>query len=281
MSSLNLFSTNSLLAQRVLRVNISDRNSSLHKLATGLRINKASDDPAALISSENLRAILKALEAETRTTERARDVVNTAEGSLSEVSDLLNEAQALVVKNANTAGLSSAEREANQIELDSILSTVNRLSSTTSFNEDKLLDGTASITVNDQTINIDSVATGSLGETTSGGETYTLSNLKSGGGLDLVNGDLRLAQEVLLRARSEVASSRGALGAFSRNNIDSHLNNLAVSLQNIASAESKIRDTDYGSEASNLARLSILVTAARDAVKFTNAAPLNVLNLLA
>lgn len=281
MSSINLNSTSLLLTQRILRVNTRQQADSLSRLATGLRINRGQDDPAGLITSENLRAILKALEAETRSIQRAEDVINVAEGALSEVSDLLGEAQALTVKNANTAGLSAAEKEANQMELDSILSTINRLSSSTTFNEDKLLDGTASITVDGQQVNIDSVSTGSLGTTTVGSETYTLSDLKRGGKLNIESGDLSIAQDVLASARISVASQRGNLGAFARNAIGSRLKIIAVMAENISAANSKIRDTDYASETANFARLKVLLESSLKSVKLAGAQPLTALNLLA
>ncbi len=281
MSSINLNPTSLLLSQRILKVNTRQQADSLSKLASGLRINRGQDDPAGLITSENLRAILKALEAETRSIQRSEDVINVAEGALSEVSDLLGEAQALTVKNANTAGLSAAEKEANQMELDSILSTINRLSSSTTFNEDKLLDGTATITVDGQEVSIDSVATGDLGTTTVGSETYTLSDLKRGGKLDIVNGDLSLAQDVLSSARISVASQRGNLGAFVKNAIGSRLNTIAVMTENTSAANSKIRDTDYSSETANLARLNVLLESSLKSVKLAGAQPVTALNLLA
>jgi len=281
MSSINLNPTSLLLTQRILRVNTRQQADSLSKLATGLRINRGQDDPAGLITSENLRSILKALEAETRSIQRSEDVINVAEGALSEVSDLLGEAQALTVKNANTAGLSTAEKEANQMELDSILSTINRLSSSTTFNEDKLLDGTATITVDGQEVSIDSVATGDLGTTTVGSETYTLSDLKRGGKLDIVNGDLSLAQDVIASARISVASQRGNLGAFVKNAIGSRLNTIAVMTENTSAANSKIRDTDYSSETAILARLTVLIESSLKSVKLAGAKPVISLNLLA
>lgn len=281
MSSINFNSGSSLLAQRILRVNTRLQTQSLHKLATGLRINRAADHPAGLITSENLRAVLKALEAESRSARRAEDVVNVAEGALSDVSDLLNEAQALTVRNANTAGLSDDERAANQLELDSILSTINRISSTTRFNEERLLDGTATVTVNGETVQIDDVSTSGLGETERGGTTYTLSDLKAGGALNLANGDLSIAQDVIAAARTSVARQRGELGAFVKYTIGTHLNTLGVSFENISAAESQIRDLDYAAESATLSKLQVLIEASRKALMLTGVQPYNVLNLIA
>jgi flagellin-like hook-associated protein FlgL len=280
MGSFNFNPASSLLAQRIYRVNTQAQTQSLHKLATGLQINRGADNPAGLITSENLRAILKALEAETRAARRAEDVVNVADGALGDISGLLNEAQALTVENANTAGLSKAERQANQIELDSILSTVNRLASTTSFNGDRLLDGSTTVSVNGADVHLDDVSTSQLGDVLSGGTTYTLDDLKAGGSLSIKNGDLSLAQEVIASARSSVAGLRGELGAFTRHTIGAHLNVLDTSFVNISAAESQIRDLDYASETATLSQLQTLIEASSQALKLTGAQPMNILNLL-
>ena len=144
-----------------------------------------------------------------------------------------------------------------------------------------MLDGSASITVNGQSVDIDSVATSDLGETISRAATYALSDLKAGGSLNIVNGDLSVAQEVLNQARSDIARQRGELGAFTKYNIGSYLSSLSVTTENIAAAESSIRDTDYASETSNLARLNILVQASLESVRLSGAQQVNILNLLA
>src|SRR5262245_11641775 len=92
--------------------------SSMEKLATGSRINRGADDPAGLISSEDLRGALASLDAESRGMERADAVAQVADGALAEVSDLLSDAHAAEVAMANTGGMSRAERDARQMEID-------------------------------------------------------------------------------------------------------------------------------------------------------------------
>ncbi len=132
---------NSMIAQRVLGMNNNSVNQSLERLSTGLRINRGKDDPAGLIASQNLRAEQSGLSAAIKNAERADQVVNIAEGGLNEVSSLLTELQSLVTTTANTAGLSDAEKEANQLQIDSILQTIDRVASSTSFQGAKLLNG--------------------------------------------------------------------------------------------------------------------------------------------
>ncbi len=131
----------SLISQRVLGRNNVALNTSLERLSTGLRINRGKDDPAGLIASENLRAEKSALSAAIRNAERADQVVNIAEGGLTEISSLLTEVQSLVTLTANDAGLSNEEREANQLQIDSILQTIDRIAGATSFQGSKLLNG--------------------------------------------------------------------------------------------------------------------------------------------
>src|SRR4051812_35841189 len=132
----------SLIAQRTLTQNNSNLSQSLERLSTGLRINRGKDDPAGLIASQRLDAEAKSISAAISNANRADQVVNIAEGGLNEVSGLLTELQGLVTNTANTAGLSDDEKKANQLQIDSILQTIDRVSAATSFQGKRLLNGT-------------------------------------------------------------------------------------------------------------------------------------------
>ena len=140
MSRINT-NVSSLIAQRVLRKNNESLNKSLERLSTGLRINKGADDPAGLIASENLRLEKSGIAQAIDNAERASNIIGTAEGGLTEVSSLLTELQALVSQAANTGGLSEEEIAANQLQVDSILGTINRIAGSTAFQGAKLLNG--------------------------------------------------------------------------------------------------------------------------------------------
>ena len=140
----------SLLAQRVLGQNNQDLNTSLERLSTGLRINRGADDPAGLIASENLRSEKAAITAAIGNAERADQVMNIAEGGLQEINALLLEVQSLVQESANEAGLSDEEREANQLQIDSVLQTIDRIAQGTSFQGTKLLNGSYDFQVSGQ-----------------------------------------------------------------------------------------------------------------------------------
>ncbi|MEO1128703.1 MAG: flagellin [Planctomycetota bacterium] len=244
--------TSALVGSRVFGAQIAARDASMLKLSTGLRINRGADDPAGLISSEQLRAVLAQLEAETRVLQRSDAVVNTADGALGEISDMLVEAEALEVANANTAGMSDAEIEANEMQLASIRQSIDRIASTTTFNGDKLLDGSAEINV--------------------AGETLTIANASVGG---------QLTDAASIRAAaSQIATLRGELGSFSKNIIAPALSNNAVAFENVASAESQIRDTDFAAQTAILARTQVLADSSAFALGLSNSQSRTVLDLL-
>ena len=140
MSRINT-NVNSLIAQRALAKNTEATSQSLQRLSTGLQINSGKDDPAGLIASENLRQEQTGITTAISNAQRAGNVIGTAEGGLSEVSGLLNQLQGLVGKSANSGGLSTDEISANQSQVDTILSTINRIAGSTNFNGQKLLNG--------------------------------------------------------------------------------------------------------------------------------------------
>lgn len=140
----------SLLSQRILKQNNTALSTSLERLSTGLAINRGADDPAGLIASENLRSEKASINAAIGNAERADQVMNIAEGGLQEVSSLLLEVQSLVGQSANDSGLSGEEKEANQLQVDSILQTIDRIASSTSFQGAKLLNGSFDFTVSAQ-----------------------------------------------------------------------------------------------------------------------------------
>lgn len=113
----------------------------LERLSTGLRINRGKDDPAGLIISERLRSNIQGVETGVKNTQRASSMISTTEASLSEVSDLLNSVRSLIVEAASTGATSEEERRANQLQIDSAIESITRISNTASFGALKLLNG--------------------------------------------------------------------------------------------------------------------------------------------
>ena len=146
MSTINT-NVSSLIAQRSLRANNQNLNTSLHRLSTGLKINTGADDPAGLIASQALIAEKTGITTAIDNANRATNIIGTAEGGLNEVSNLLNQLQGLVNQSASTGGLSQDEITANQLQVDSVLTTINRIANSTSFQGRHLLDGTLAYTL--------------------------------------------------------------------------------------------------------------------------------------
>jgi flagellin len=133
--------TPSMIAQFNLSRSNDDLEVRLQRLATGLRINRGGDDPAGLIISERIGTDIRGVEQAIKNGERASSVIATTESALAEVNDLLNSIKALVVEAANTGGNSKEERDANQLQIDSAIRSITRISNTASFGGLKLLDG--------------------------------------------------------------------------------------------------------------------------------------------
>lgn len=136
----------SLVAQNILGRSNDDLQTALTRLSTGVRINSGKDDPAGLIASENLRADIVSVEKAITNSERANQVIATADSALGQVSSLLNDIRALVTESANTGALSDEQIAANQLQVDSALEALNRIAQTTEFQGRKLLNGSLDFT---------------------------------------------------------------------------------------------------------------------------------------
>ncbi len=131
----------SLTAQTRLQRTNNDLQTSLTRLSTGLRINSGKDDPAGLIASESLRSDITSLNKALSNTQRASQIIATADSALGQVSSLLNDIRGLVTEAANSGALSDEEIAANQLQVNSSLEAINRIAQTTTFQGRKLLDG--------------------------------------------------------------------------------------------------------------------------------------------
>lgn len=159
----------SLVAQRTFTMQNDKLNQSLVRLSTGLRINTGKDDPAGLIASEALRAEKVATQAAITNVARANNVISVAEAGLVETSKLLKELEDLIDRSANEAGISEDERNANQLQIDSILESINRIANSTEFQGRKLLSGDLAYT------------TSSVSSTDISNVTVTAAKLPNGG----------------------------------------------------------------------------------------------------
>src|SRR4051795_1907948 len=131
----------SLTAQRGLSKSQQNLSDTLQRLSTGLRINRGADDPAGLIASESLRSEISGINQAVDNSSRASNIISTAEGSLQEVASLLLNIKSLVVQAANTGALSPDEIRANQLQVDSAVESITRISNTTTFAGLHLING--------------------------------------------------------------------------------------------------------------------------------------------
>ena len=131
----------SLTAQNRLQRTNNDLQTALTRLSTGLKINSGRDDPAGLIASESLRSDITSIGKALTNTQRANQIIGTADSALGQVSSLLNDIRGLVTEAANKGGLSEDEVAANQLQVDSSLEAINRIAQTTTFQGRRLLDG--------------------------------------------------------------------------------------------------------------------------------------------
>ena len=253
-----------LIALRTHRLHRAALSDSLSKLASGSRFTTARfTNPADLIASESLRATLATLDAESRSNERAVAVASVAEGALGEVSNLLLEAKSLVAANADGT-LSAEQKQANQIQIDAILGSVDRIASTTSFLGTKLLDGNFSLTASGAKLQIDSARTPDLGTVEIEGTDYSLADLETAGRL---TSDGEKAAVVLDKAINDVATSRGRIGAYAKHHAQSRLNSIGRAYEELSKANSMIADVDYAAELSRKVREELLSRAATFTLK--------------
>lgn len=121
-------------------------DTSLTRLSTGLKINSGRDNPAGLVASETLRSEISTIEQAIKNSNRATNVIATADAALGEISGLLNQIRGLVQEGLNTGALSTEEIEPNQLQIDAALSAINHISANTTFTGAKLIDGSKAFT---------------------------------------------------------------------------------------------------------------------------------------
>lgn len=253
---------------------------SAQRLATGQRINAGRDDPAGLIASENLEAQLAALEAESRAMERNDAVARTAEAALGEVGDMLVRGEGLAAAAANTGAMSDAERDALQMEMDSINQSVDRTLRTASFGGVPLFNGDVSIPAGDDSLDLDAMTMASLGSTDINGSTFDQSDTSNGESL-AINGDrVGDASSVIGASIGQIATLRGQIGAFQQHAIGSRRASALTEIENVSAANSMIRDTDYAAETANFARQRALAGSAGVVLAIANQNPRNAFGIL-
>ena len=295
----------SMNAHRSLLMNDRALSKSLERLASGQKVNRAADDPAALVISEHMRAQVSGMEQAIRNNEVAISLVQTAEGSMNEISSILVSLRQRAISAANVGASDQDMIDANQAEIENALASIDRVVSTTQFGHYKLLDGTnaAKTETNEDgsistqeglrfhvgpnaehmaSTSIRDMSTNMLGRIlVSEGEMPNKSNFMSLADIDVRNEQgAQDALAIIDQALTEVATVRGELGAFQKHTLESNLTSLQVAAENMTAAESTIRDTDMAQELATFTRNQIMTQSATAQLAQANAMPQHVLRLL-
>ncbi len=275
----NLFSTN---AQRNLGNNSAALGSSLEKLSSGLRINKAADDAAGLSISEGMRSQIRSMGQAQKNANDGISLINTAEGALAEQSSILVRMRELASQ-AATGTVGSVERATINREFGALKSEIDRISAVTEFNGQKLIDGSlSSSSTNSVVVQVGIRATSN--DRINFNAAVDLTAITTAG-LAITNTNTLTAASALQAlspidsAISKVTDGRGRLGAV-QNRLIHTLGNLAVASENLTAAESQVRDADYATEISKFTRNQILVQASTAILAQSNQVPQTVLQLL-
>ncbi len=266
----------SLNAQRNLRGTRLGMNKSLEKLSSGQRINRAGDDAAGLAISENLKAQVRGLKQAERNAEDGISLVQIAEGALGEVSNILIRLRELSVQAASDT-IGGTERKFLNVEFEQLTSEIDRIANSTEFNRVPLLNGTGAVF---------DIQIGTRNDPISDRLTFDASSADvnvAALGLNLASvADKISAQNSLSSIDQAIISVSGIRADFGalQNRLQSTINNIAVSVENLSAANSRVRDTDVAAETAELTRNNILMSAGTSVLSQANASTKSALSLI-
>lgn len=267
----------SIAAQRALGLTKNNLDNNLRKLSSGERITRAGDDAAGLAISEKLKAHIRGLRQAKRNSDDGVSLIQTAEGAINEVSNIIIRLRELSIQAASDT-VGDTERGFSNIEFQNLLEEIQRISEGTEFNGRKLLDGTGGVVEvqvgihNDpmqDRIKYDSATTDTTLETIG----LVGEQIASKEGAQL---SLKKLDDALVR----INGTRANLGAL-QNRLQSASNSIAITEENFSAANSRIRDVDVASETADMAKNNILSQAGVSVLAQANQAPNFALKLLA
>ena len=265
----------SLNAQKNLAQTEGMLNSSLSKLSSGFRITKAGDDAAGLGISSNLNAQIKSYNQASRNASDAVSVIQTAEGSLNETTNILTRLRELAMQSASS-GVGNTERGYIQNEVTQLVSEVARIAESAEYNGVKLLDGNVSTLTFQVGIRNASDTSDRISVNTVDATTATL-NIDD---LELTNATA--SQEALSTidaAIESISAARATLGAAG-NRFNAVANTIRTASENLSAAHSRIKDVDVAEETSAMSRAQILAQAGVSVLAQANQVPQMAMKLL-
>jgi len=257
----------SLAAQRTLNVNNRDQANTLGKLSSGTRIVRSADDAAGLAISEKLKAQVRSTNQAERNANDGISMIQTAEGGLNEISNILIRLRELSVQSASDT-VGDTERKFTDLEYQNLKQEMERISQVTEFNGKKLLNGAGDQYDFQIGINNDSF------QDRISFDTQQLNSSIASLGVDglsvISKEDAQNGLASIDNAIQMVSGQRAELGA-KQNRLTSTIQNLQVSSENLSAANSRIRDTDYASETAKKTKLDILTNAGTSVLAQSNA----------
>lgn len=266
----------SLNAQRNLRLTRNALDSTLEKLSSGQRINRAGDDAAGLAISENLKAQIRGLKQAERNAQDGVSLVQIAEGGLQEISNIMIRLRELAVQAASDT-IGPTERKFLNVEFEQLTSEIDRIASSTEFNRVPLLNGTGAVF---------DIQIGTRNDPISDRLTFDASSADvnvAALGLNLASVADKISAQNSLSAIDQaiisVSAIRADFGAL-QNRLQSTINNIAVSVENLSSANSRVRDTDIAAETAELTKNNILMNAGTSVLAQANQSTASALSLI-
>jgi flagellin len=268
----NLMAMNTHRALGTANNNISK---SMEKLSSGYRINRAGDDAAGLSISEKMRAQVRGLTQASRNAQDGISMIQTAEGALNETQSILQRMRELAVQASNDTNVAK-DRTAIKDELTELTSEIDRIASSTTFNEKNLLDGSLATTGANLQIGADCGVSMEVTIGTMNATSLTVNNIANSVS---TYADATAAIETINTAIETVSAERSKLGA-NQNRLEHTISNLDNAAENIQAAESRVRDVDMAKEMMEMTKQNILQQASTAMLAQANQAPQGVLQLL-
>ncbi|MCL2046639.1 MAG: flagellin [Oscillospiraceae bacterium] len=295
-----------LNSHRQYGINNKNISKNMEKLSSGFRVNRAADDAAGLAISEKMRSQIRGLNMASKNSQDAVSLVQTAEGGMQTIQDILQRMRELAVQSASDTNQNTVDRQALQLEVNQLVEEIDQIASTTEFNKMKLLNGTGSGTPG---------VPGSVFGTTAGGIIQAGANYTQT--MSIVIGDMSadgLGVSLLINtsnvslptpapdatttglgianqpsaaeaistidvALNKVSMARAKLGAY-QNRLEYKIQNLDNQAENVSAAESRIRDADMAKMMTEFTKNNILFQASTAMLAQANALPQGVLQLL-
>src|SRR4051794_37594755 len=242
---------------------------SMERLSSGYRINRAADDAAGLAISERLRGQIGGLDQSQRNAQDAVSLVQTAEGSLTEVHSMLHRIRDLAVQFKN-GSLSNNDRTAIQSEVYQLASEIERIGSSAEFNGIKLLNTPQSMSFQVGAKDAETIVVTTVSLGGAGGVGVSYFTLATNNTVDISEIDAAI---------DNVSSQRAQFGAV-QNRLEYTLQNAAIYQENLTASESRIRDVDMAAEMVQFTKLQILQQAGTAMLAQANQASQGVLSLL-